>query len=286
MERSIRILLVFFIIALVFGTIVSNNTRKDIVGQWPDDGNYYMKSNSYHGYFVNEQAHIQLALVQIHKNSKKSKPLEYRSFYLISEQGEIEARTGNFILGEGQKEYSLYTLELFLPNLSQGYYEINKLKLVDNKNNETVYDIGDWTLEIKKGEESKDIRTGKTLLMTSGFDSYSTELINLTNKQIMIGDLFFKLKDKEYLIKAEKGKDFDMQEERSVDMNLEPGDKRGFRYSFSAKDNSDINVCEFISIKPFIKYYIDNKEYETSLPAAIYSPCVTEETIQYLINEL
>lgn len=278
---------IFFILLLTLCIIVldKNFTRLNNEDNMIVEDMYFVRWNSYHGYYANEQPFIQLPLVYISDKKASLDTMNYNKFILISSIGDINVTQTSFNLGPQSEEYDLYTLGLFLPSLNPGTYEINALKIIDKDNNEKIYNIGDWLIEVKEGNLPNDLIIGKSILMTTNFLHYTVELTNDSANDIIIKDLLFKLKNKKYNVLFETGENYNMSGSTSKDLTLNSKGKKAYRFTFEDMSKEEISGCEFISIKPFLLYDKDDEEYVTSLPTAIYSPIVNDESIMKIVED-
>lgn len=283
--RLLNILFIFLlVITFTIGCDVSdkNQVEEGINDNWPADGVYFMKWDSYHGYFEGEEPYIQLSIIQVHSTTQKDEQ-SYKKYILISDKGEITVTSANYFPGPKGKKYSLYTLGLRLPKMKPGRYIINKLRMIDSNNQQKIYDIGRWVIDIKKGFKPKDLDLGKKTFISGYFDWYRVEILNNTQEKIYIKNLDFQLKiPVKTIIKI--GKDFNMTEYLDEEPYVEPGETKVFQFEFVSEVND--NNPKFISLRPFLYYKINNKNKFTILPTAIYSPVVNDKIILELVKSL
>ncbi|SHH57973.1 hypothetical protein SAMN02745135_01268 [Caloranaerobacter azorensis DSM 13643] len=285
-----KLLEIFFVILLVITfTIacdVNNNEKKENINKdinnWPADGLYFMKWDSYHAYFEEEEPYIQLSAIQIHSAKQKNEQ-SYKKYILLSNKGEITATFTNYLPGPKEEKYSLYTIGLRLPKMKPGKYIISKLKIIDSNNQQKMYDIGKWVIDIKKGFKPKDLDLGKKTFISGYFDWYRVEILNNTREKIHIENLDFQLNTPvKTIIKI--GKDFNMTEYLEEEPYIDQGETKVFQFEFVSKVND--SKPKFISLRPVLYYKINNQSKFIILPTAIYSPVVNDKTILELVQSL
>ncbi len=280
----ILLIVVLFTAALMIGCGV-NQTWKD-KNKWPPDGLYFMQWDSYHGYFTDEVPYIQLSLVHVCSESKANPVEPTKSYVLLSDQGEIVAESSDISLGSKGKQYSLYTLGLRLPKLNTGKYVIDKLQIVESKNQKSTYPIGCWVIEVRDGDKPIDMSLGKRTLASGIFDWYSAELKNDSKSDVVIKNLDYQLVYNLHETVLKTYKDFDMQTRLDDKPFLSSGETKTFLFEFSIEDNNQQRP-KFISLRPFLSYTIGDQPKLMVLPTAIYSHVAkSDEEIKQLITEL
>lgn len=247
----------------------------------PPDGLYFMKWDSFHGYFEEEEPFIQLSFVQVHSSSKRQNVNGYKEFVFISDNGEIKATNVGINEGTHTKNFTLMSIGLRLPKMKASRIVLSKLKLTDFNNQQQIYDIGTWVLDIRRGMESQDLELGKKTFVSGAFDWYKVEITNTINKPIQVKDLEFQLVAP-YSVKINTSDSFNSTNARENDYSLNGHQTKTFQFNFDSKGNTG---PKFISFRPFLHYELDNQPKTIVLPTAIYSPALnTEQQILDLVR--
>ncbi|MFC4767582.1 hypothetical protein [Effusibacillus consociatus] len=281
MKRKLIHLINIVLLVIMIGCSPQTSPSESL--KWPPDGLYFIKWDSYHGYFEDEEPFIQLSAVQVHLGSNPQKINEYKEFVLVSDGEEIKATPTGINEGAHTKEYSLISLGLRLPKVKASKIILSKLKLTDPNNEQKTYDIGKWVLDIRKSKESQDLKLGKKTFASGVFDYYKAEIANTTNKPIHVKDLEFQLAEP-YSVKITTTDNFNSTNTKENDNSLNAGQTKAFQFNF-ANNRQAINTPKFISLRPFLHYEIDNQAKTMILPTAIYSPSIgTDKEIFELIK--
>lgn len=279
-----------FFIAFAVGCNVNGSINEDKSSGknsteiWPPAGLYFMKWESYHGYFIGEEPFIQLSLVQVHFGNNQEPTPSYQKYYLLSDNREFVASSTGFQPGSSGRQYSLYTLGLKLPKMTPGIYIIDKLKVVDSKNHDEIYPIGKWVVDIREGTQPDDMKLGKRTFASGFFDWYNVEITNKTKEVAYIKKLIFQLDQKSFDNTLKTYEDFHMQKRLDDSPYLMPESSKAFVFEFNNGEKPGFH--KFISLRPFLSYEIKNQNKLMILPTAIYSPSLNDEEIRKLVQNL
>lgn len=261
----------------------SNLSNKNV--QWPKDGIYFLKNNSYLGYFEDEEPYIQLPFVLIHSQNPETVLPDYKTYTLKSNYEDIGVTSVTITESSKDDKSTFYTCGLNLQKIDPGIYQINYLQVEDQEGKKQTADIGNWIIEVKNGKTPTDLKIGKKMIFLGSFDWYRVELENSTENPIEIKSLSFNLPDYSFKTSVTVAADFDVTESQSEDTLLDSHTKKTYNYNFIRP--TGFPKYHFISLKPFLKYEKKDKIYTTSLPNVIYSsPIPHNQELTALLNNI
>jgi|GEM_PF-3549570 len=273
MKKSLSTLIIIIVLCLA-----SCNFMHD----WPDDGLYFMRWESYHAYSIGEFPYLQLAILAVHADNKKLELPEITEISLISDKGELPSTDFNVDISNTQKDYAMITIGVSLDDLPQNEYTITGVRLVDNSGISNTYDIGTWFVQVSNEYSDSDLAYGKKTFYSSAFDMYTIEIINNTDSVIDISDLEFDIPNKQYSVQIKSSPSYDHIFD-SNDMSIQPYSMRSFEFTYIS---NNMDVPSFSSLRPVLVYKINNVEKRTVLPTTIYSMVPKENEIKELAYEL
>lgn len=166
-----------------------------------------------------------------------------------------------------------------------GIYTINKIKLIDNNDNATFYNIGSWCFEVMEGKELNNFKLGKKTAVSNIFDEYRAEILNTSPQNIEIENIYFKLTKVSCTNLVNTTDDFNEIDKFNENTILLPNVNKIYVFTFK-NANIGINDKIFISLKPFLKYKINNETKTTTLPTAIYSPNLNDASMLKLVQSI
>ncbi len=284
MKRVSLLLLLFLFNSLYFSGCNNNLENLNSENNSVLDNLYFMKWNSYHAYYENENPIIQLNLLQSRTDLNQNDPLTFEKIILLTEDKEFYS--DYLSLNEGSKgdKYTLYTLSLKMPKLEKGSYKIKKLKLIDGNNNEKTYDIGIWNIIVIEENKYDDLKVGKRTLLSGEFDWYLVELTKLVNKKICIEKLDFNLVGVTNDVGIKSSLDFNIKEILTDKPCLNANETKTFIFDFNNSNNLSDNLL-FISLRPIVNYRVNNNVRTLILPTAIYSPSLNDKEINKILEQ-
>lgn len=278
----------FFLLVLVLSTAVfaagcSAIQTNDKSEQLPD-GLYFMKWDAYHGYFADEEPHIQLSLMEVGRDRKqKDTSQSLPRYVLLSDQGEIFAGCTGFTPISKSQRYTVDHLGLTLPKLTPGKYVIDRLRIEESGKQVKTYPIGRWVIDVREGSQPADLKQGKCTLGSSCFDWYVAELTNGSKNDVDSVRLDFQLESDSYKTVLKTFTDFKMQTRLDDMPCLSPGETKAFLFEFIGWGKNE-HPPKFISIRPFLSYVDGDQSKLMALPAAIYAP--SSEEILHLVQDM
>lgn len=229
-----------------------------------------MQLDSYMGYMEDEDIAIQLPFIVTHEAQNK---IEFSSVTILSEGINIAEEISAQMLGSSETDYSLYTLVVSLNFPSPGIYSFDNVTLTTAANEKHTYNIGNWTIEIKKGSNPPDIDLQQACTMLGVFERYTIEIKNLSHNTINIENIYALLEKHSVSTTIFSGSDYDAAVgNQSNDLSLKSGATKGFSFEFDVISVPQDSKNSFVCLKPFLVYEINNQKKYMSLPETNYSP--------------
>ncbi len=281
---KITLSVIMIIIIITVSLILVENrdfTFLNILKQYPEEGLYFCKWNSYHHYNYDEKPFLQLSYFRFH--SMPGIEENIKEYILKSDKGDIIATYKGNTIGVQRDLYTGNTLILQLPILKPNQYIIDRLELVDINGKSKIYDIGNWNIQIESIEMVEDLIIGRSTLYSYDFDTYRVELTNNTNHIINIKDLNFELYNSVHEVAIISSDDFLDNNNLSTDCSLNPMQTKTFQFTIKLKEPDEFT---FISLRPVLTYSVDDIDKKLLIPTSIISnpPNSDEQVIEYINN--
>ncbi|SEF84047.1 hypothetical protein [Paenibacillus sp. UNC499MF] len=253
---------------------------------WPKDGVYVVKWDSFHAYDEQEIPFLPLNIVVVHRDKEFAGLDVILSKLEVVTKQEVVLQATDYKMKTGyeDKNYSLITLEIQLPKLSESVYELSKLKLNDKE-----YNIGNWLLDIRKNvSPSSNVIFGKKSFLSAGLDFYRVEVRNISNEKVCVRGLHSPVINYyvDTITSAEKYENLD-ESKGQIDQNcIEANSQKAFQFNFKLKDGANINHS-FFSIRPYLIIEKKGKEEYTPISTAMFVPMFQKdyELIELLKRE-
>lgn len=241
---------------------------------------HFITWNSYLGYSVDETPRMDLTYIATNENEIEKEDICEVS--LISDAGEIKAKSFDVFEGSGGSGYLLMTISIALPRLDAGTYHISGVKITENEKAVKTYDIGIWTIDVR-AEISSDIAYERCSFLNSVFADYYSEIVNESDTMITVLGLSFDLENKQPQIIITESENLETGTTLGTRI-IPPGRMKFFNFRFADAEGNPILAEEFIALKPFLIYEKDGKEVYASMNTTIYSPSYEESDILKIIH--